>query len=186
MGGHRDAERTASMHRRRRESQYAQGAVARHRRRLLHGGVQPSAAELLAIPNDRPASHFLQKRQTRVRAAGRRQRLSPNRALRVRERRQHVLLVKLSRCPAIERDESDFDMNVKERAEIIRDRIVRNGGIETAGARRGGEDIPKRDAMLDQYCRATGIVGGQFRQPGGDDLPERILRIRVVLPALER
>jgi hypothetical protein len=52
-----------------------------------------------------------------------------NRALRVRESRQHVPLVEFGRRPAIECDESDSGMNVEERAEIDRNCILANGGI---------------------------------------------------------
>lgn len=121
-----------------------------------------------------------------MRAAGRGQRVPRNRALRVRKSRQHVPFVELSRRPPIECDKSDSGMNVKERAEIVRDRILRYGGIETAGARGGCQNIPKRHAVLDQFCRSTWIVGRQFGHASGNDLPERILRVRVVLPALKR
>jgi len=74
-----------------------------------------------------------------------------NRALCIGERRQYVSLVEFCRGGAIEANEADVRMGVKERAKIVRDRIRADGGIETSGAGGGREDIPMRDVLLGQY-----------------------------------
>ena len=67
-----------------------------------------------------------------MRAAGGWQSLSRDDSLSVRERRHHVPPVELRGGCAIEGNEPDVGMDVKERAKVVRDRIVRDGGIETA------------------------------------------------------
>lgn len=121
-----------------------------------------------------------------MRAAGGGQSVSRNRALRVREGRDHVPRIEFRRGRAVEADESNVRVNVEEGAKIVRNRIIRDGGIETAGARGGSQHVPERDAMLDQYCGATGIVRRQVRDPSGDDLLKDVLGIGVILPALKR
>lgn len=67
-----------------------------------------------------------------MRAAGGGQSVPCDGSLSVRERRHHGPLVELRGGCTIEGDEPDVGMDVKERAKIVRDRVVRDGGIETA------------------------------------------------------
>jgi hypothetical protein len=85
-----------------------------------------------------------------MRGTGRGQARPFNRALRLCERRQHVPLVELRGGSTVEAKEPNLGMGVKERAKIVRDRVIRDVRIKTSGSRGGGEDVPKRDALLDE------------------------------------
>ncbi len=85
-----------------------------------------------------------------MRSAGRRQRVCCNRPLRVREGREHVPRVDFRRGRAVEANEPYVPVNVEERAKIVGNCIICDGGIEAAGAGGGRQDVPERDAILNQ------------------------------------
>jgi len=70
-----------------------------------------------------------------------------------------VPLVELGGGRAVKADKADVWMGVKKGAKVVRDRIIRDVRIETPGTGRGRQDIPERDAQLDEHPDAPGIVG---------------------------
>ncbi len=85
-----------------------------------------------------------------MRSAGRGQGVCCNRPLRVREGGAHVPRVDFRRGRTVEANELDVPVNVEECAKIVGNCIICDGGIEAAGAGGGRQDVPERDAMLNQ------------------------------------
>jgi len=67
-----------------------------------------------------------------------RQSVFGNQALLVRESRHHMSLVEGCRSRAIEANDADVRMGIKERAKVVRNRIFGNCGIETSRPGRRG------------------------------------------------
>jgi hypothetical protein len=101
---------------------------------------------------------------------------------------QHESLVHLRRLAAIEVHAVDVRMRAKERPEIIGERgCVHDGAVEAAGALGCRQDIPYGDAMsLENPYPARVERQSVDREEVTHDPPEGILRMRVVLPHLER
>src|SRR5262245_39945312 len=77
-------------------------------------------------------------------------------------------------------------MRMKERAEVVRDRIVLDVGIQTSRTGAACQHVPESDLALSEHSYASSVVARHRSNVRGHDLPEGVLRVRVVLRALQR
>jgi hypothetical protein len=133
-----------------------------------------------------PRFQFSSARKRSIRRAGRWQTRQAKRC--IAEQRQDITTkAGLGHC-AIEKHIRDFRMRRKERVEVIRDnRIVADIGVQAAFPFAARQHIPHSNARCLQRCGA-----GTIRQCGisanqrAHDAPESILRMRVILPCIQR